>query len=113
MEAMLIGETLMKKPSTAGVINGYWVPRGGDRGTFAIQILTGGGSDWTMKIQGKKSEEPDSSATDLGSATLTSGVVKLEITGCKELVRYVVTHANNANAGRIHQRVLEPQWARE
>ena len=109
---MFIGETLTAENYTdpgdttlkahPSIVYTPWIPRGGDEGTFAMEVLALSWQELTsntslpeliMTVETKNSEQDDGAATPKGSVTAANttagslGVKSVSATGCLELVR--------------------------
>lgn len=111
MDMTLLGETISRKSSESMKYYGFWMQRGGDEGTFAVDVVFATSSGFQVFVQTKDSDTADSSATTLGSAQAlyTTGITKWTVTGAKEWVRYVI-EATGSNTPILHFQLLPPQW---
>jgi len=112
MDWNLLGETISRETSDSTEYYGFWMPRGGDEGTFAVEVVNLQGGGFEAQIETKNSEDADSSASVLGSAQALSsaGVSKWTVTGAKEWVRYVIRPQSTGPAGSMHFQFVSPQW---
>ena len=111
MDLLLLGETVMAS-ATGQSFHGYWMPAGGNYGVagfevFHISIATG----FTVHLETKSSDQADSSAASIGSATVTSTTAsnyKFDVTNALDLVRYRLTSQRGAT---IHLQYAQPLWS--
>ncbi|MFO1052761.1 MAG: hypothetical protein U1F36_11150 [Planctomycetota bacterium] len=112
MELSILGELLTRNSSDTTKYYGYWMPRGGDQGTFAVEVIRASNSGFQVFIQTRDSDSDDASATTLGSAQAltTAGITKWTVSGAKEWVRYVI-EPTGSNTPVLQFQFLAPQWA--
>ncbi|MCC6786089.1 MAG: hypothetical protein IT457_24815 [Planctomycetes bacterium] len=110
MESSLIGETLARKASDTTNYYAAWLRRGGDEATYAVDVIDLLMAGFELAIETKDSNQPDSAATTLGTIALsTKTVIKLTLSGAKELVRHVI-RPTGSTATWMHFQILSPQW---
>ena len=112
MELSILGETITRKSSDTTKYSSYWMPRGGDQGTYGVEVIRLSTSGFQVFVQTKNADQADSAATTLGSAQALSstGITKWTVSGAKEWVRYVI-EATGANTPILQFQFLAPQWA--
>ena len=103
MDINLLGELIVA--SAASQTNkGFWMPAGGNNGVAGIEVFfNSDASAFTVTMQTKSSDEADSSATSIGSVTITSTsatTYKFDVSNAKDLVRYVTT---SGRGGKVHR----------
>ena len=112
MELSLLGETITRKSSDSTKYYGFWMPRGGDQGTFAIDVIRASSSGFQVFVQTKDSDTADASASTLGSAQAltTPGITKWTVSGALEWVRYVI-EPTGSNTPILQFQFVAPQWS--
>jgi hypothetical protein len=111
MTAMLVGTTIFKLDG-----NPYFSPefgRGGLAATFAADVsqVTVGLVGLTITVEHRNSE--DTSFGSLGSFPVISGLgpQSVDLTGCKEIVRFVYTFdPTDAATAAVHLLMQPPSW---
>lgn len=114
---MLIGQSVLA-PTGGATYNSPWFPRQGDSCTVVIEVqrVSGTLSTFTCQVYTKNNEDPDSSATTVGSAITLSTSTTDSVTttavrsSFKELVRYVITATGSGATRWIHFRTNPPIW---
>ncbi|MFN7587404.1 MAG: hypothetical protein ACK501_17170 [Planctomycetota bacterium] len=110
MDINLLGELIVASAGSQ-TNTGFWMPAGGNSGVAGIEVfLNTDGSAFSVALQTKSSDEPDSSASSIGSVTITStgaSSYKFDVNNAKDLVRYVTT---STKAGRVHVQFAQPLW---
>lgn len=114
---MLIGQSLFI-PATGdpGVTwYGPWMQRQGNSLTAVFQVIKAShssGWDFTCEVETKNEEDSDASATSLGQADFSSDATEqsVEVTGCKELVRFKYTGAGGGTDRWVHFRANPIIW---
>lgn len=111
MELSILGETITRRSSDSTKYYGFWMPRGGDQGTFGVDVIRASTSGFQVLVQTKDSDQADAAATTLGSAqALTAtGITKWTVSGAKEWVRYVI-EPTASNTPILQFQFLAPQW---
>ena len=110
MDINLLGELIVA--SAASQTNkSFWMPAGGNNGVAGIEVFfNSDASAFTVTMQTKSSDEADSSATSIGSVTITSTsatTYKFDVSNAKDLVRYVTT---SGRGGKVHLQFAQPLW---
>ena len=122
---MLIGQTIFSATTSATVYYSPWFPRGGNRGRMTCNVVAAMNvDDFKIVVESKNSESDD---VVTGANTWTSGSITLTANsetswkagasvdstdpGLLELVRFrYELKADSGALGRIHFRMLPPQW---
>lgn len=111
MEPMIIGANVPSPNGASFTVYSQWAPRQGDAVRMGLEIIVS--AEARLTVQTKNREDNDSGITDVGSGTVSSGVLTVRVSGVKELVRHKITTNYNSEAfGTFtgHFRVLDPQW---
>ena len=111
MDMMLLGELI----STREDYKGFWMPAGGNDGVAAVEVfLNTVASSADVHLETKSSDEDDSAAVSIGSATISAVTVtvpsvnyKFDVANAKDLVRYTVVGAETA---MLHLQFAQPLW---
>ena len=110
MDMMLLGETIAANASNQ-THTGFWMPAGGNDGVAGVEVfLQTAANAFTVHLDTKSSDEPDSAATSIGNVTLTSTSAanyKFDVSNAKDLVRYRVV---SAMAAKAHLQFAQPLW---
>lgn len=113
MDLMLLGETILAS-SENGSYNGFWMPAGGNDGVGAAEVFeVEAANAFEVHLDTKSSDEDDSSATSIGSATIdstTPKVFKFDVADAKDLVRYRVKFVGSGTK-YVHLQFCQPLWA--
>lgn len=117
---MLIGQTVFVPAAGAPGVTyfGPWMPRQGNSVTVVLEVLNASAAaGWQLKceLQTKNNEDADpvAPAGVLGSViTGAPGTVSTAppLTGCKELVRYILSGTGSGTDRWIHFRANPPIW---
>ena len=115
---MLIGQSVIAPSGAAATYYSPWFPRVGDSVKATIQYLNKSGalSTFSCQVVTKNNEDSDASQSNLGSsfsiATTSLGDVTTSATlsGCKELVRYVISLMASSGTEWVHFRINAPIW---
>jgi len=112
MDTMLLGETVVA--TGAKTFYGYWMQAGGNDGVAAAEVFYNSVADaFTVLLETKSSDEPDSAATNLGSGVLvtaaggTPTTYQMLVSNAKDLVRYKLVSSKD---GIIHIQYAQPLW---
>ena len=115
MDMMLLGETVQANMST-DKFRGFWMPAGGNNGVAAVEVFhVTAANKFGVIMETKSSDQADSSATQIGSVSISSttpGVHKFDVADAKDLVRYVVTAGGvEDETVCMHIQFAQPLWA--
>ena len=109
MDMNLLGELIVA--SAAQTSPGFWMPAGGNDGVGGVEVfLNDTANAFNVLVQTKSSDEADSSATSIGSVTISSTIAttyKFDVNNAKDLVRYVTTSGRGA---KVHLQFAQPLW---
>lgn len=108
----LIGQTLMASFIEPPNYTGPWMRRIADAASFGMHIIDiSPGTNLSVMVQHKNSEDPDSAATTATSMSRTStGVEVSRATGLKELVRYRYSPGHSEDEGWVHFAMTPEVW---
>lgn len=113
MDIMLLGETIQSDPANPDH-HGFWMPAGGNDGVAAIEVfrISTTSTVYTVTLQTKKSDEPDSAAVSAGSASITAtGITRFDAANAKDLVRYKVRYSLEDSSASMHLQLCQPLWS--
>jgi len=112
MDTMILGETVVA--TGVQTYYGYWMQAGGNDGVAAVEVFFNSeASAFTVVLETKSSDEPDSAATNLGSGVLvttagsTPTTYQMLVSNAKDLVRYKLV---SSKFGIIHIQYAQPLW---
>ena len=114
MDMMILGETI--KGQSPDVYYGFWMPSGGNDCTGGVEVfVVSATSKFTLKLQTKNSEDvdPASGSGIIGTQSINAGapaIFRLNATGAKEWVRYIITADDMSTDQYMHFQLLQPQW---
>lgn len=112
---MHIGQQLMTPDQSSRSVFSEWTKRGGDYGTFTVDLITAFAAKITVEVYHKNAEDTGPGSLKAAVVTnLTTVGVKEGVTigPLQEMVRYkiTVTSDNSGSTGAILYRILTPTW---
>lgn len=110
MDMLLLGETVVANDAGQS-IDGYWMPAGGNDGVAGFEVFyLSAANGFEVILDTKKSDEADTSATQIGSLAVSSTTpqnYKFDVANAKDLVRYRVY---SRGAAVMHVQFAQPLW---
>jgi hypothetical protein len=110
MDMLLLGEMIIASAGSQ-THTGFWMPAGGNDGVAGVEVFyQSTTSGFTVHLDTKSSDQADSSASSIGSVTLTSAAAanyKFDVTNALDLVRYRVV---SGKAATVHLQFAQPLW---
>ena len=113
MDIAILGE-LIAASEAGQSVTGFWMPAGGNDGVAGCEVFyNSSANSFDVHLETKSSDEPDISATSIGSVTIAAAgstvtTYKFDVNDAKDLVRYRAESLKGSV--RMHMQFAQPMW---